>query len=441
MSREPQVAVGVLTAKEIRFTLTGIYSTPDTPIATGSHRIMISQSGLSFDWEGRAYTELTFTPTSEAGDTFELEGVTIGVKFHWERKENQRFRGSLCIKAHKGELTAINIIDAEEYLKSVISSEMSATSSGALLQAHAVISRSWLLAQIGHTLSVVRCPLSSLSLKTENGKRKTGNEIIRWWDHEDHDIFDVCADDHCQRYQGLGRTNDAAADAVEATRGQVLMTKEGELCDARFSKCCGGVFERFESCWEEQPHPYLIPRRDYTDPTDFPDLTIEENAREFIEGIPEAFCNTRSERILGQVLNNYDREDLDFYRWTEQISTEKVTRLVNARLETDLGTVTDLIPVERGTSGRIVKLRISGTKGEVIVGKELMIRRVLSDSHLKSSAFTVEKAADGFTLHGAGWGHGVGLCQIGAAVMGERGYDYTTILQRYYPGSVLKTIY
>ncbi len=430
MSR-PVVAVGILSAKNISFTLTGIYSTPGQAVVTGRQCVEVSEGGMCVEWNGQRFREIEFTPTSPDGDTFELEGVTIGISFHWERKENQRFRGALKIVCHGGQLTAINIIPAEDYLVSVISSEMSATSSPALLRAHAVISRSWLMARIN----------SPRALRAPN-VRRGADEEIRWWDHEDHDIFDVCADDHCQRYQGIGRsTGTAAASAVADTCGMVLTDADGNLCDTRFSKCCGGVFEKFESCWADEPHPYLAPRRDWTDPSDFPDLTVEENAVAWIESSPEAFCNTKSERILGQVLNSYDREQLDFYRWEEHYTTGRISDLVRERLGRDLGEITDLTPVERGTSGRIVRLRITGTKGETVIGKELMIRRTLSESHLRSSAFTVRKTADGFTLRGAGWGHGVGLCQIGAAVMGERGYAYEEILGRYYPGSKLTKLY
>ncbi|MCM1164317.1 MAG: SpoIID/LytB domain-containing protein [Muribaculaceae bacterium] len=427
--KSPNVAVGILSAPSISFTLTGVFSTPTNPIVTGRHTLSVAEGGMGFEWNGTLLTSLEFTPSSAEGDTFELESVTIGVNFHWERQENQRFKGSLLIKFHQGKLWAINLVPVEEYLVSVISSEMSSTSSEQLLRAHAVISRSWLISMLEKKNSATK-PIVSMP----------GSDI-KWWDREDHDIFDVCADDHCQRYQGLVRVSPAALDAVTDTRGVVLTDDDGNICDARFSKCCGGVFERFESCWADEPHPYLAPRRDWTDPDDFPDLTIEENARVWIESSPEAFCNTTSGRILSQVLNSYDREETDFYRWSVSYTTSQLSELVRDRLGKDLGEITDLIPLERGTSGRIVRLLIKGTKGETIVGKELMIRRTLSNTHLRSSAFTVSKTPEGFTLRGAGWGHGVGLCQIGAAVMADKGYDWQTILSRYYPGSHLTRLY
>lgn len=444
MKQQPQVKVGIFSAEVIRFTLTGLYSTPDGTLIEGKHEARISESGISISFLGKTYTSLEFTPSSYDGDTFELEGVTIGVDFHWQRKENQRFRGSLRIIVEKGKLTAINIIDVEDYLVSVISSEMSATSSLALLRAHAVISRSWVLSMMSRDKSLLPPASTHPVAKALN----PGPSMIKYWDREDHLNFDVCADDHCQRYQGVSRvsTYDAAG-AVSDTRGEVL-TYKGELCDTRFSKCCGGVFERFETCWDDSGRPYLDAGRDGVNPSDFPDLTVEENAEKWILGSPEAFCNTTDVRTLSQVLNGYDRETPDFYRWTEELSQEKISHLVRERLGTDLGEIVRLVPLTRGTSGRIRELKIVGTKSELTIGKELMIRRTLSDSHLYSSAFVIETLdmdSDGiparFVIHGAGWGHGVGLCQIGAAIMGERGYSYDEILHHYYINAELTRLY
>ena len=437
---EPYVSVGILSGSSITFELTGIFSTQTDKVVTGRHTVNVSDSGIFFEWNGNKYTTLLFEPTSYDGDSFELEGVTIGVDFHWERKENQRFRGSLRLIINGDKITAINDIKVEDYLVSVISSEMSATSSLQLLRAHSVISRSWLLKQIQSRRKLAK-NISSTPIKYPD-------EIIKWWDREDHYLFDVCADDHCQRYQGLTRVlSPVAAGAVADTHGQVLMY-DGDLCDTRFSKCCGGVFERFESCWGDTPHPYLSPRRDDVESGKYPDLSTEPEAVKWIEGNPSAFCNTDDDRILSQVLNRYDLERRDFYRWTEHYTQERLSSLVRERGGFDLGEILSLEPLERGSSGRIIRLRITGTAGEVIIGKELMIRRSLSESHLLSSAFTVERhiAPDetvphAFTLHGAGWGHGVGLCQIGAAVMGERGYSYDEILHHYYPGASIDKLY
>ena len=361
-----------------------------------------------------------------SGDaSFSLEDVTIGVNFHWERKETQTFQGMLHLVVEEDKICAINELPVEQYLASVISSEMSATSSLELLKAHAVISRSWLLAQ-----------MKKRSERKEAGGDngffsfvKKENEIVRWYDREDHTIFDVCADDHCQRYQGITKaSNPHVAEAVEATRGQIL-TYEGKICDARFSKCCGGQTEEFEYCWEDEHKPYLTSVRDAAD----------ENS--------EAFCNTHDEHILRQVLNDYDQETPDFFEWTVEYTQQQLLELIESRLKMTFGQIVSLEPLERGKSGRISRLKIVGTERQFIIGKELEIRRTLSDTHLKSSNFEVSSfdfvtgIPQRFVLHGHGWGHGVGLCQIGAAVMGERGYRYDDILRHYYLGIEISKAY
>lgn len=428
---EPVIAVGICAEKQIDFCLEGIFRTENQPIVTGNQKAVMSPSGVTFEWNGENYTSLEFSPTSEIGDSFMIDGVTIGVRFHWERKERQRFRGSLRLIASEGKITVVNAISVEEYLKSVISSEMSATASLNLLRAHAVISRSWLLAQIEgkHTET------AEAIIRDHDGER------VRWWDRSNHSLFDVCADDHCQRYQGITRiSSETAIGAVADTRGEVLMY-DGKICDARFSKCCGGMLETFETCWDDTPHPYLASHRDTLEGRTLPDLTDEQAAREWICGSPESFCNTTEERILKQVMNNYDLETRDFYRWSVSYTAAELSDIFTRKTGLDLGTITDLTPLLRGKSGRISRLQVTGTKGSVIMGKELEIRRALSESHLYSSAFVVETTADGFTLRGAGWGHGVGLCQIGAAVMGDMGYDYRTILHHYYKDADISKIY
>ena len=309
---------------------------------------------------------------------------------------------------------------------------MKATASLEFLKAHAVISRSWLMAQIEKHQQIEQASHDAFF-----SYHKTDEELIRWYDREDHTLFDVCADDHCQRYQGITKaTSEQVHQAVEATRGIVLYY-QGEICDARFSKCCGGVSEEFGTCWENVNKPYLQALHDGTDEHKMPDLTVEENARKWILSSPDAFCNTQSKSVLSQILNNYDQETDNFFRWVVQYTQEELSQLVAHNLKEDLGEVLDLIPLARGKSGRIYRLQIVGTKKSFVVGKELEIRRILSHSHLFSSAFVVDKNYDRFIIHGAGWGHGVGLCQIGAAVMGEQGYSYKQILQHYYPGSYL----
>lgn len=435
---QPCVKVGIMSAPTIRF----VFDTPyifNGKEVTGAHEVAID--GGKVKWLGNTYDSLEFAPVNVDSDSFELIDVVIGVNFHWERKENQKFRGSLRLIVEGEKLTAINILSIEEYLLSVISSEMSATASLELLKAHAVISRSWLLAQIekGKTLAAEQTPYNPCT--------RTEEELVRWFDREDHVNFDVCADDHCQRYQGITRqSTERVRDAIKATWGEVL-TYGGELCDARFSKCCGGVYEEFENCWEPKHYDYLEARRDGEDEMNFPDLTKEAAAEEWILTSPKAFCNTTDKQILSQVLNNYDQETTDFYRWTVEYTQEELAALILKRSGVDYGQILDLQPVARGTSGRLYKLKIVGTKKTLTIGKELEIRRTLSPSHLYSSAFIVERhdVTDGvpgkFVLRGAGWGHGVGLCQIGAAVMGEKGHNYKEILLHYFINANITTLY
>ena len=425
---EPEVKVGIVNASKIRLTLNGIYCAKGENVE-GLQVVEYDEGGIL--WNGNIYQCLTFEPVANDA-SFSLFEVTIGKEFHWERKETQTFRGKLHFIVAEGQLCAINILPVEEYLESVISSEMKATASLEFLKAHAVISRSWLMAQIEKHQQIEQASHDAFF-----SYHKTDEELIRWYDREDHTLFDVCADDHCQRYQGITKaTSEQVHQAVEATRGIVLYY-QGEICDARFSKCCGGVSEEFGTCWENVNKPYLQALHDGTDEHEMPDLTVEENARKWILSSPDAFCNTQSKSVLSQILNNYDQETDNFFRWVVQYTQEELSQLVAHNLKEDLGEVLDLIPLARGKSGRIYRLQIVGTKKSIIIGKELEIRRVLSHSHLFSSAFVVDKNYDRFIIHGAGWGHGVGLCQIGAAVMGEQGYSYKQILQHYYPGAYL----
>lgn len=437
--REPCVTVGILSGKEIEFSFLESEFTAygsATPAAkerlclvTGKQKA-VWQAG-KIHWQGRTYDELLFAPASASDAPFELSNVTIGIHFHWERKETQRFNGSLKLIIEEEQLTAINIIPVEAYLTSVISSEMSATAPPELLKAHAVISRSWLMNKLKS---------GTTDKETHTQASASQSPYIKWYDHEAHTHFDVCADDHCQRYQGITRASTRqVAEAIAATRGEVLMYN-GRICDTRFSKCCGGVLEEFQNCWEDVRHPYLVGRRDSLSEPGLPDLTKEEEAEKWIRTTPQAFCNTQDRGILSRILNNYDRETADFYRWKVAYTRRELSELVHRRSGIDFGDITDLIPIERGTSGRIVRLKIVGTLRTLTIGKELEIRRTLSPSHLYSSAFVVDKEGKGampdrFVITGAGWGHGVGLCQIGAAVMGEQGYLYQEILSHYYPGS------
>lgn len=444
--QEPVITVGILSGKEIGFSFPKEFISSDGIAICGIQQAVYRKGKIC--WQEKEYDELSFTPQQDTSSFFELQDVTIGINFHWERKEVQRFKGELKIIVEDDRLTAINIIPIEDYLTNVISSEMSATASLELLKAHAVISRSWLLNKLkvaNGKLKVIMHPDNTANFELST----LPSQLIKWYDHEAHKNFDVCADDHCQRYQGITRTSTPQAiEAVFATRGEVLMY-EGEICDARFSKCCGGAFEEFQNCWENVKHPYLIGQRDSKTETRLPDLTKEAEADKWIRTSPTAFCNTHNKQVLSQVLNNYDQETTDFYRWRVCYSQQELSKLIHKRSGIEFGKIIDLIPVERGTSGRLVRLKIVGTLRTLIIGKELEIRRTLSSSHLYSSAFVVDKEykedekeiPSRFILTGSGWGHGVGLCQIGAAVMGEQGYKYKEILSHYYPGSAIEQQY
>lgn len=391
----PKVSVGILRSPEIRFSTSEKIET----VSCADNKLL---------WHGNKYSELRFSPTF--GGTFTIYDVVIGIGFHWERKENQTFQGTLRFVVEDGEVVAINDIDVEDYLLSVISSEMSGSATEEFLKAHALISRSWLL----NRMSTKKNSVDTISQISEE-------KIIRWYDHDDHQLFDVCADDHCQRYQGISRARqdeerwNRVRRVIEATRGQVI-TYKGKVCDTRFSKCCGGLLEQYESCWDETHYPYLISK-------------------------PDPYCNTRDKRILAQVLNNYDQETIDFYRWTVEYSIDEISELVSRKSGIDFGEIKELIPMKYGPSGRIIELKIIGSKRSIIIGKELEIRKWLSESHLYSSAFSVEKTEKSFILYGKGWGHGVGLCQIGAAVMGDIGKTYDEIIEHYYPGTEITILW
>ena len=445
--KQPNVNVGIVSGQKIHFSLNKPYLAKGEMV-TGEQEVAFSEGGIL--WNGNQYSSLTFHPQS-ADASFSLSDVTIGVNFHWERKETQTFLGTLHFVVESDKICAINELPVERYLESVISSEMSATSSLELLKAHAVISRSWLLAQMKKRREVAESGNNFFSFV------KKDDRLIRWYDREDHTIFDVCADDHCQRYQGITKeTSPHVAEAIRQTKGQILMDGD-DICDARFSKCCGGVTEEFQYCWEDTPKNYLSSVRDIIQgvksvgsaaPAPLPSLQDEAAADAWIRSNPPAFCNTTDKKILSQVLNDYDQETADFYRWKVTLTQEKLKQLLDEKLKMNFGDILDLQAEERGKSGRISKLRIVGTEKTFVIGKELEIRRALSDTHLYSSAFVVDRCdidekgvPQRFDIIGAGWGHGVGLCQIGAAVMGEEGFDYDAILLHYYQGAEIKKVY
>jgi len=470
------INVGILSTHTIRFILNGDFISGNGSIYTGKQKAKYKEGKVFFNDD--LLEEIIFKPGKE-NDSFDLINVVIGINFHWERKENQRFKGALKFIVEDKNITAINVVKVEDYLTSVISSEMSATASEELLKAHAVISRSWLLCPLqevrskeqevrgkeqmnesitGYQLPTTnyqlpitddRLPTTDYRLPTTDYQLPSNNIITRWYERDAHTKFDVCADDHCQRYQGITKASTPAVEtAIKATRGEVLIY-DNKICDARFSKSCGGITESFENCWAPIHIPYLTPIIDNTEaPVGFDiELTTEDYAVDWIRKSPAAFCNTTDKKVLSQVLNNYDQETTDFYRWKVEYTQTELSELICRKSGIDFGEIIDLIPVKRGESGRIIELRITGTKQTVVVGKELEIRKWLSESHLYSSAFVADKfdfideIPQRFTLTGAGWGHGVGLCQIGAAVMGEKGYTYKEILQHYFRGAELKKIY
>ncbi|MCK4881091.1 MAG: SpoIID/LytB domain-containing protein [Bacteroidales bacterium] len=443
----PEIEVGILKSGKIRFSLDGNFRINRSgSLLQGEAEAFITGTTISIHFDETRITleePVILEPVDQAVNRFRLRDVVIGIGFHWEQKEDQEFQGALKLMISEGEIQVVNVISVEDYLISVISSEMRGDSSPELLKAHTIISRSWLLAQIEKQDQLAG------SDNAYEPEHRTEEEYIRWYDREDHVQFHVCADDHCQRYQGTTRShNPEVVKAVNETAGEVLEF-DGRICDARFSKCCGGVVEEFQHCWEPVAHPYLQRVEDHpaSSAIHSGDLKVETNAVAFIKGLPEAFCNTTDATLLRQVLNDYDQNSSDFFRWEVNYSQEEIASLVREKSGIDFGEILDLVPVERGESGRLVRLKIIGSKRTLIVGKELEIRRWLSSSHLYSSAFIVEKqqvkngVPGSFLLRGAGWGHGVGLCQIGAAVMASKGYSHLEILKHYFIDATIEKQY
>ncbi|MEK6300980.1 MAG: SpoIID/LytB domain-containing protein [Acidobacteriota bacterium] len=452
LNQEPLLRVGLISgasaARTLKLTLAGRYRASNGEVLERGDYIA-SVDGASIRLEGGSAinaAQWTLEPIDFEASRATVHGITIGVGFHWERNEPQDFQGSLVLIPQSDRLLVVNELPLEAYLVSVISSEMSASAPGELLRAHAIVSRSWLLAQTTNRSQ------TSNALQDESAAevRSSQTEMIRWWDRENHADFDVCADDHCQRYQGISKAySKSAFEAVRDTRGKVLMWGD-EICDARYSKSCGGMTDEFRAAWEDRDVPYL--RASYDGEGEMAGgplpLTVESNAGEWIRSKPAAFCNTDSVELLARILPGFDQETRDFYRWEVEYSNDELSKIILDRAGLDLGRLVSLEAIERGKSSRIVRLKIAGEKETVVIGKELQIRRVLSRSHLYSSAFVVEQVSDSssnypkrFRLIGAGWGHGVGLCQIGAAVMAECGYSYERILSHYFRGTDERTLY
>ena len=453
--REPVIRVGLMTGvRQARITLSeGYTDEAGNPLGAGGYVAQFDEgraklAGGAPGVPGRSAATLRLSPGDFDSCRVTVHDVTIGIDFHWQRKEAQQFQGALLIRAASDGLTIINELPLEAYLVSVISSEMSAACPPELLRAHAVVSRGWLLAQLAQAAAPAGgANASGTTAHVESDASPL--EMIRWYGRESHTNFDVCADDHCQRYQGISKAfSDAAFDAARATRGKAMVWRD-ELCDTRYSKSCGGMTERYSAAWEDRDVPYLAAVYDgaadisaYRMP-----LTDEANAEAWIRSAPPAFCNTHSKELLGRILPGFDQETLDFYRWRVRYEAGELRAIVESRVGVEVGRIRSLEPLERGESGRLVRLKITGERRTLVIGKELEIRRALSRSHLYSSAFVVEAEAGdsdyprAFTLIGAGWGHGVGLCQIGAAVMADQGYSHGDILSHYFPGARLRALY
>lgn len=430
---EPEIQVGILSCEEVSFTLNENYLFEDQTLC-GEQTVTCKEGELL--WNGKTYSRIDLNPEGEG--CFTLPEVMIGIQFHWQKKEKQTFKGGITLLPHDGQVVLINRVKTETYLSSVICSEMNSASPFEFLKASAIISRSWILSQ----------KLHKKQTETSDGVcgYTTHKEIIRWYEQSEHQLFDVCADDHCQRYQGIRRiTSNNSLKAVTETRGEVLIF-DNDICDARFSKCCGGVSEEYRYCWDDQRIPYLTSHQDCI-PAIAGSLRDEAEAKAWIESSPECFCNTKDRDLLHRILNQYDRRTKDFFRWQVVIPQKVLARRIKKETGIDFGKIIDLVPVERGPGGHLSKIKIVGSHCTKFIGKELEIRRILSQTHLYSSAFIVEKGEEengvpqSFTLRGAGWGHGVGMCQIGAAVMGKKGYDYKEILKHYYPNTTIKKLY
>jgi SpoIID/LytB domain protein len=437
VKKEPKITVGIMDRQtEVSGLLDGNISVDELGPSSGRFSAKATAGMLVFTDE--AHHEIcrskSIRLTAHEDSLFTLFNVTVGNHFHWERKEDQTFQGDLILQARKdGTITAINEISLEDYLTSVISSEISSAAPIEFLKAHAILSRSWLLAALDRRKEV-KDPFKLAEQRI--GKE---GEVMHWYDRQDHDLFDVCSDDHCQRYQGVTKIlSKQAKEAIRETRG-MAMTYEDEICDARYSKACGGITEAFDTAWDDKRIPYLESISDAS--TSHPLIRTEEEAWGWILSEPEVYCNTKDEVLLEKILASFDRETKGFFRWRAEYSREDLQEILREKSGFDFGTLKEIVPLQRGPSGRISRLRIVGSKRSVVVGKELEIRRWLSRSHLYSSAFVVTVEGDRYIFHGAGWGHGVGLCQIGAAVMASRGFTAGEILKHYFRGVEIRKIY
>jgi len=437
VKNQPKITVGIMDRRtEVHGRLDGNFRRDEFGPVSGRFSVK-TQAGmivLTDEANHEICRSKSIRLTGQQGSAFSLFNVTIGNRFHWERTEDQTFHGDLILVFRKdGTISAINQISLEDYLTSVISSEMSGDAPMEFLKTHAILSRSWLLAALDR-----KKKKNERSTPVSQTTKKHG-EVIRWHDQEDHELFDICADDHCQRYQGITKVvSGHAEEAVRGTRG-IVITHQDEICDARYSKACGGITEDFDTAWDNKRVPYLRSISDASVP--HRPITTEEEASAWILSNPEAYCFTKDESLLEKILPDFDRETKGFFRWKIEYSRTELEEILREKSGYDFGTLQEIVPLRRGPSGRIFRLRIVGSKRSMVVGKELEIRRWLSRSHLYSSAFIVRVEGERFVFHGAGWGHGVGLCQIGAAVMAIRGFSAEEILSHYFRGVEVKKIY
>ncbi len=436
MDYPPTISVGIMDRQaEISGRLDGNFQGIGFGPLSGafSARCVGGEIALDDDTHRPIYHSAVIRLKGGEGTRFRLFHVIIGSRFHWERREDQIFHGDLVLRrSGHGTIAAINEIPMEDYLTSVISSEMSAAAPIEFLKAHAILSRSWLLAALGRRGKTKGQPGRASEMTAEE-------EVLRWYDREEHDLFDVCADDHCQRYQGITKAFTPAVEAAVRETSGVVLIHEGEICDARYSKACGGLTENFETAWEDKRVPYLRSISDASMPHS--PVRTEEEAGKWILTNPEAYCGSEDNPLLNTLLSDVDWETKSFFRWRIDYRRAELEGILREKSGFDFGTLQEIVPLRRGPSGRISQLKIIGSKRTVTVGKELEIRRWLSRTHLYSSAFIVHMVGDRFTLHGAGWGHGVGLCQIGAAVMATRGFSAGDILKHYFKGVEIKKIY
>lgn len=350
--------------------------------------------------------------TNNTSSHITVSNIMIGIQFHWQKHEDLDYRGIIEVGFNnQGKLVVINEIDLENYLVSVNSSEMTSDCPIGLLESQTVVARNTVLATMGK--------------------------------HHYNTNFHLCSDDHCQCYHGKKREQQVSRQAVENTWGRILLHGD-EICDARYSKICGGIMEDYRYVWENRDIPYMVSGIDSDEEINYPANT-EETAKELIDTSLPAYCNTDLHKLPENLANLYSTQNL--FRWEVTYPREELESLISEKTGKDIGELQDIIPLERGDSGRLIYINLVGSDKTLKIGKELEIRRVLSKSHLYSSCFYVRKemGTDGkvsrFILKGAGWGHGVGLCQVGATVMASKKIPYQKILEHYYKNTNLVSLY